>query len=95
MILGFLKELCTIEHLPDSCIIQLIKTCFTTFVVENIQLLQMKSISLISGVMKLHLLEVCLFSLNESITTVELSCVCVVELADILCIHTASCFYNG
>ncbi|XP_010317890.1 sister chromatid cohesion protein SCC2 isoform X2 [Solanum lycopersicum] len=50
VILGFLKELCTIEHLPDSCIIQLIKTCFTTFVVENIQLLQMKSISLISGI---------------------------------------------
>lgn len=66
MILGFLKELCTIERLPDSCIIQLIKTCFTTFVVENIQLLQMKSISLISGVMKLHLLEVCPFSLNQS-----------------------------
>ncbi|KAK4733728.1 hypothetical protein R3W88_007989 [Solanum pinnatisectum] len=50
VILGFLKELCTIERLPDSCIIQLIKTCFTTFVVENIQLLQMKSISLISGI---------------------------------------------
>ncbi|KAJ8557203.1 hypothetical protein K7X08_002828 [Anisodus acutangulus] len=50
VILGFLKELCTIERLPDSCILQLIKTCFTTFVVENIQLLQMKSISLISGI---------------------------------------------
>ncbi|KAJ8530616.1 hypothetical protein K7X08_023497 [Anisodus acutangulus] len=50
VILGFLKELCTIERLPDSCILQLIKSCFTTFVVENIQLLQMKSISLISGI---------------------------------------------
>ncbi|KAM3238424.1 sister chromatid cohesion protein SCC2 isoform X2 [Capsicum annuum] len=50
VILGFLKELCTIERLPDSCILQLIRTCFTTFVVDNIQLLQMKSISLISGI---------------------------------------------
>lgn len=50
VILGFLKELCTIERLPDSCILQLIRTCFTTFMVENIQLLQMKSISLISGI---------------------------------------------
>lgn len=54
VILGFLKELGTIERLPDSCILQLIKTCFTTLVVENIQRLQLESISLISRVMKLH-----------------------------------------
>ncbi|XP_016476522.2 sister chromatid cohesion protein SCC2 isoform X1 [Nicotiana tabacum] len=50
VILGFLKELGTIERLPDSCILQLIKTCFTTLVVENIQRLQLESISLISRI---------------------------------------------
>ncbi|KAK9272285.1 hypothetical protein L1049_002656 [Liquidambar formosana] len=49
-ILGFLRDLLLVERLSDSCILQLVKTCFTTFVVENIQLLQLKAISLICGI---------------------------------------------
>ncbi|KAG9439816.1 hypothetical protein H6P81_019981 [Aristolochia fimbriata] len=49
-ILGLLKDLLSIEKLPDSCILQLVKTSFTTFMVENIQILQLKAISLICGV---------------------------------------------
>lgn len=51
-ILGFIKDLLLTERLSDSCILQLVKTSFTTFLVDNIQLLQLKSISLISGVLK-------------------------------------------
>lgn len=49
-ILGLLKDLLLIERLSDSCILQLVKTSFTTFMVDNIQLLQLKAIGLISGV---------------------------------------------
>ncbi|XAR51675.1 hypothetical protein NMG60_11006373 [Bertholletia excelsa] len=49
-ILIFLKDLLTIERLSDSCILQLLKTSLTTFLVDNIQLLQLKAIGLISGI---------------------------------------------
>ncbi|KAL0728050.1 hypothetical protein Bca4012_024143 [Brassica carinata] len=49
-ILGLLKELLLVERLSDSCILQLLKTSMTTFLVENIQLLQLKAISLIGGI---------------------------------------------
>ncbi|XP_019090431.1 PREDICTED: nipped-B-like protein B [Camelina sativa] len=49
-ILGLLKDLLLVERLSDSCILQLLKTSITTFLVENIQLLQLKSISLIGGI---------------------------------------------
>lgn len=55
-IVGFLKDLLLIERLSDSCILQLVKTNFATFLVDNIQLLQLKAISLIGGVWKLNLL---------------------------------------
>ncbi|GAB2216709.1 hypothetical protein Droror1_Dr00024486 [Drosera rotundifolia] len=47
-ILGLLKDLLLIERLPDSCILQLIKTSLSILEVDNIQLLQLKAISLIS-----------------------------------------------
>lgn len=49
-ILGFLKDLLLVERLSDSCVLQLVKTSFTTFLVDNIQLLQLKAISLICGI---------------------------------------------
>ncbi|KNA11489.1 hypothetical protein SOVF_134510 isoform B [Spinacia oleracea] len=49
-ILGLLKDLLLLERLSDSCILQLVKTCLSTFLVDNIQLLQMKAMSLISGI---------------------------------------------
>ncbi|CAA7031303.1 unnamed protein product [Microthlaspi erraticum] len=49
-ILGLLKDLLLVERLSDSCILQLLKTSITTFLVENIQLLQLKAISLIGGI---------------------------------------------
>ncbi|XP_043723942.1 sister chromatid cohesion protein SCC2 [Telopea speciosissima] len=49
-ILGFLTDLLSIERLSDSCILQLVKTSFGTLLVDNIQLLQLKAISLICGV---------------------------------------------
>ncbi|KAI3713140.1 hypothetical protein L1987_71712 [Smallanthus sonchifolius] len=49
-IVGFLKDLLTIERLSDSCILQLVKTCFSTLLVDNIQLLQLKAISLIGEI---------------------------------------------
>lgn len=49
-IIGFLKDLLLIERLSDSCILQLVKTCFSTLLVDNIQLLQLKAISLIGGI---------------------------------------------
>ncbi|XP_050226954.1 sister chromatid cohesion protein SCC2 isoform X2 [Mercurialis annua] len=49
-ILGLLKDLLIMERLSDSCILQLVKTSFTTFMVDNIQLLQLKAIGLISGI---------------------------------------------
>ncbi|XP_039139288.1 sister chromatid cohesion protein SCC2 isoform X2 [Dioscorea cayenensis subsp. rotundata] len=49
-ILGFLKDLLSVERLTDSCILQLVKTSFSTFLVDNVQLLQLKSINLICGV---------------------------------------------
>ncbi|XP_042498933.1 sister chromatid cohesion protein SCC2-like isoform X2 [Macadamia integrifolia] len=48
-ILGFLRDLLSIERLSDSCILQLVKTSFGTLLVDNIQLLQLKAISLICG----------------------------------------------
>ncbi|CAK9324104.1 unnamed protein product [Citrullus colocynthis] len=49
-ILGLLKDLLLIEKLPDGCILQLVKTSFSTFLVDNIQLLQLKAIGLICGI---------------------------------------------
>ncbi|KAK6928115.1 Sister chromatid cohesion C-terminal domain [Dillenia turbinata] len=49
-ILGFLKDLLLIERLSDSSMLQLLKTSYTTFVVENIQLLQLKAMNLICGI---------------------------------------------
>nr|XP_043640101.1 sister chromatid cohesion protein SCC2 isoform X2 [Erigeron canadensis] len=49
-IIGFLKDLLMIERLSDSCILQLVKTCFSTLLVDNIQLLQLKAITLIGGI---------------------------------------------
>ncbi|KAK3005952.1 hypothetical protein RJ639_017655 [Escallonia herrerae] len=49
-ILGVVKDLLSIERLSDSCILQLLRTSFTTFLVDNIQLLQLKAINLISGI---------------------------------------------
>uniref|UniRef100_A0A7N0VN42 Sister chromatid cohesion protein n=1 Tax=Kalanchoe fedtschenkoi TaxID=63787 RepID=A0A7N0VN42_KALFE len=49
-ILGFFKDLVLVERLSDSSILQLLKTCFTTFLVENIHILQLKAISMISGI---------------------------------------------
>ncbi|XP_076883333.1 sister chromatid cohesion protein SCC2-like [Bidens hawaiensis] len=49
-IIAFLKDLLMIERLSDSCILQLVKTCFSTLSVDNIQLLQLKAISLIGGI---------------------------------------------
>ncbi|KAL8144455.1 hypothetical protein V2J09_017487 [Rumex salicifolius] len=49
-ILGFLRDLLLMERLSDSCILQLLKTSLSTFLVDNIQLLQLKAISLISGI---------------------------------------------
>ncbi|KAL5197683.1 hypothetical protein ABZP36_001195 [Zizania latifolia] len=50
LILDFLKELLTTVHLSDSCILQLAKTCFTTFLVDNMQILQLKAIGVICTV---------------------------------------------
>ncbi|TVU40275.1 hypothetical protein EJB05_13731 [Eragrostis curvula] len=50
LILGFLKDLLTTVRLSDSCILQLAKTCFTTFLVDNMQLLQLKAIGVICTV---------------------------------------------
>lgn len=50
-VLGLLKDLLLIERLSDSCILQLVKTSITTFMVDNIQLLQLKAIGLLSAVL--------------------------------------------
>lgn len=50
-VVGLLKDLLLIERLSDSCILQLIKTSITTFLVDNIQLLQLKAIGLVSAVL--------------------------------------------
>ncbi|GFY86985.1 PHD finger family protein [Actinidia rufa] len=49
-ILVFFKDLLIVERLSDSCILQLLKASFTTFLVDNIQLLQLKAINLIGGI---------------------------------------------
>ncbi|XP_022750718.1 sister chromatid cohesion protein SCC2-like isoform X2 [Durio zibethinus] len=49
-ILALLKDLLLIEKLSDSCVLQLLKTSFATFLVDNIQLLQLKAIGLITGI---------------------------------------------
>ncbi|PIN06625.1 Sister chromatid cohesion protein SCC2/Nipped-B [Handroanthus impetiginosus] len=49
-ILSFIKQLLSIEHLSDSCILQLVRTSLQTLVVDNTQLLQLKAISLIGGI---------------------------------------------
>ncbi|KAL3844611.1 hypothetical protein ACJIZ3_002014 [Penstemon smallii] len=49
-ILSFLKQLLSIERLSDSCILQLVRTCLQTLLVDNIQLLQLKAISLVGGI---------------------------------------------
>lgn len=53
-VVGLLKDLLLIERLSDSCILQLVKTSITTFLVDNIQLLQLKAISLVSGIFYLY-----------------------------------------
>lgn len=45
-----LKDLLLIERLTDSFILQLLKTSFATFLVDNIQILQLKAVGLICGV---------------------------------------------
>ncbi|XP_078180180.1 PHD finger family protein isoform X2 [Carex rostrata] len=50
LILGFLRDLLPVIRLSDSCVMQLVKTSFSTFLVDNIQLLQLKSINLACGV---------------------------------------------
>lgn len=52
-ILSFLQQLLSVERLSDSCIVQLVRTSLQTLLVDNIQLLQLKAISLIGGVMRL------------------------------------------
>ncbi|CAN6477261.1 unnamed protein product [Victoria cruziana] len=54
-ILGSLKDLLSIERLADSSILQLVKTSFTTFLVDNVQILQLKAIMLISAVCSSYL----------------------------------------
>ncbi|XP_031407003.1 sister chromatid cohesion protein SCC2 isoform X3 [Punica granatum] len=49
-ILGLLRDLLLIEKLSDSCILQLVRTSFTTFLVDNVQLLQLKAIALTSAI---------------------------------------------
>ncbi|KAL6498572.1 hypothetical protein OROHE_026513 [Orobanche hederae] len=49
-ILSFLKQLLLLERLSDSCILQLVRTSLQTMLVDNIQLLQLKAISLIGGI---------------------------------------------
>ncbi|KAL0377584.1 UNVERIFIED_CONTAM: Sister chromatid cohesion protein SCC2 [Sesamum radiatum] len=49
-ILSFLKQLLFIERLSDSCILQLVRTSLQTILVDNIQLLQLKAISLVGGI---------------------------------------------
>ncbi|XP_021823454.1 sister chromatid cohesion protein SCC2-like [Prunus avium] len=56
-ILGLVKDLLLIERLSDGCILQLVKTSFTTFMVDDIQLLQLKAMGLISGVLCVLLLQ--------------------------------------
>ncbi|CAO2836029.1 unnamed protein product [Amaranthus hypochondriacus] len=51
-ILGLLKALLLIES--DSCILQLVKTCSSTLLVDNIQLLQSKAMSLTSAICYLY-----------------------------------------
>lgn len=51
-IVSYVKQLLLIERLSDSCILQLVRTSLQTLLVDNIQLLQLKAISLIGGVMK-------------------------------------------
>ncbi|MED6181067.1 hypothetical protein PIB30_015983 [Stylosanthes scabra] len=53
-VIGLLKDLLLIERLSDSCILQLVKTSITTFMVENIQLLQLKAIGLLSAIFYLY-----------------------------------------
>ncbi|XP_073221150.1 sister chromatid cohesion protein SCC2 isoform X2 [Cicer arietinum] len=53
-VVGLLKDLLLIERLSDSCILQLIKTSITTFLVDNIQLLQLKAIGLVSAIFYLY-----------------------------------------
>jgi cohesin loading factor subunit SCC2 len=53
-VLGLLKDLLLIERLSDSCILQLVKTSISTFLVDNIQLLQLKAIGLLSVVLMSH-----------------------------------------
>lgn len=48
--LGSLKNLLSIERLSDSSVLQLIKTTLAMFVVENIQLLQLKAIGVACAV---------------------------------------------
>ncbi|KAL8471705.1 hypothetical protein ACS0TY_029084 [Phlomoides rotata] len=49
-ILSFLEQLLLIERLSDSCVLLLVRTSLQTLLVDNIQLLQMKAISLIGGI---------------------------------------------
>lgn len=49
-ILDFIKDLLSAVRLSDSCIFQLLKASVSTFLVDNIQLLQLKSINLLCGV---------------------------------------------
>ena len=50
-ILGLMKDLLSNQRLMDNNILQLMKTVLATFSVENIQLLQLKAIGVVSMVM--------------------------------------------
>lgn len=75
-ILGLLKDLLSIERLSDSCILQLVKTSFSTFLVDHIQLLQLKAIGLISGVQNYTLIFPLCLLLKHTSQINKTSCYC-------------------
>jgi cohesin loading factor subunit SCC2 len=70
LILGFIKELLTTVRLSDSCILQLAKTCFTTFLVDNMQLLQLKAIGVMCSVFFMHI------QFSKNLLTFKSLCMC-------------------
>ena len=58
-ILGLIKDLLSSQRLMDNSILQLMKTVLATFSVENIQLLQLKAIGVVSMVMYISNMQHC------------------------------------
>lgn len=79
-----------IERLSDSCILQLVKTCFSTLLVDNIQLLQLKAISLIGEVWNIYL---CLLCIQALVFLMAL--IFCYQLSDILFLPPASSLCDG